>query len=82
MCPPPARCAVGLLQEINAHRDSLVRGLTLILGGAALVLVGTLIGLGATKWFQLAAGTIAVSGIVVAFLGFFVYIVPPLLPAK
>lgn len=82
MSPPWARAAMGFLDEVMQHRDSLVRGLTLVLGGAALILVGTLIGLGGTKVFQLVAGTIAVSGLVLAFLGFFLYLVPPLLPAK
>ena len=78
----PARSAMSFLEELKQHRDSFVRGATFLLGGLALVLVGTLIGLGGTKWFQLAAGTLAVSGLVLAFLGFFLYIVPPLLPAK
>lgn len=70
------------LQDVLAQRDSLIRGGTLLLGGLALVLVGTLIGLAAGKWMQVAAGSLAVTGIVVMFLGFFVYIVPPMLPAK
>ena len=68
--------------EIREHRDSFIRGATLVLGGAALILVATLIGLGEGKWLAVAAGTIGVTGVCVIFLGFFVYVVPPLLPAK
>ena len=70
------------LSDVLAQRDSLIRGGTLLLGGLALVLVGTLVGLAGTKWAQVGAGTIAVTGVVVMFLGFFLYIVPPMLPAK
>lgn len=76
------RAAVAWLQDVLAQRDSLIRGGTLLLGGLTLVLAGTLIGFASGKWMQVAAGTLAVSGIVVMFLGFFVYIVPPMLPAK
>lgn len=70
------------LEDVLAQRDSLIRGGTLILGGLALVLAGTLLGFAEGKWMQVGAGTLAVTGIVVMFLGFFVYIVPPILPAK
>jgi hypothetical protein len=70
------------VSEVLAQRDSLIRGGTFLLGGLALVLVGTLIGLAGTKWAQVGAGSLAVTGIVVMFLGFFLYIVPPMLPAK
>ncbi|HUR68989.1 MAG TPA: hypothetical protein VM370_07055 [Candidatus Thermoplasmatota archaeon] len=70
------------LRDVLAQKDSLIRGGTLLVGGLALVLAGTLIGLEGSKWAQVAAGTLAVTGIVVMFLGFFVYVVPPLLPAK
>lgn len=70
------------LADVVQQKDSLIRGGTLILGGLALVLAGTLIGFATGKWMQVAAGTLAVTGIVVMFLGFFVYVVPPLLPAK
>jgi hypothetical protein len=73
---------VGYLKDVLSHKDTLVRGVTFILGGAALVLAGTLIGLNTTKVAQVAAGTIATTGVIVMFLGFFVYILPPLLPAK
>ena len=70
------------LQDVLAQKDSLIRGGTLFLGGLALVLAGTLIGFATGKWMQVAAGTLAVTGIIVMFLGFFVYVIPPLLPAK
>ena len=70
------------LDEVLAHKDSLIRGATLALGGMALVLAGTLIGLAEGKWMSVAAGTLATTGIVVAFLGLFVYVLPPMLPAK
>lgn len=70
------------LDEVRAHKDSLIRGVTLALGGMTLVLAGTLIGLAEGKWMAVAAGTLATTGIVVAFLGLFVYVLPPILPAK
>lgn len=70
------------LDDVRAEKDSLIRGGTLLLGGLALVLAGTLVGFASGKWMQVAAGTLAVTGIVVMFLGFFVYVIPPLLPAK
>lgn len=70
------------LDDVLQQKDSLIRGGTFFLGGLALVLVGTIVGFASGKWIQVAAGTLAVTGIVVMFLGFFVYIVPPLLPAK
>ena len=70
------------LQDVRAQKDSLIRGGTLLLGGLALVLAGTLVGFGPGKWVQVAAGTLAVTGVVIMFLGFFVYVLPPLLPAK
>jgi hypothetical protein len=82
MSPEPARRVVSLLEQIRAEKDSLIRGATLVLGGMALVLAGTLIGLGESKFAAVAAGTLATTGIVVAFLGFFIYVLPPLLPAK
>ena len=73
---------MGHLDEIKANADALLRGATLLVGGLALVVAGTLIGLAEDAWWQVAAGSLAVTGIVVAFLGFFVYVLPPLLPAK
>ena len=70
------------LEEVLAQKDSLIRGGTLLLGGFALILAGTLVGLEGSKWAQVAAGTLAVTGIVVMFLGFFVYVLPPILPSK
>lgn len=70
------------LDDVLQQKDSLIRGGTLLLGGLALVLVGTIVGFGTGKWVQVAAGTLAVTGVVIMFLGFFVYVVPPLLPAK
>lgn len=70
------------LDDVLAHKDSLLRGVTLALGGMALVLAGTLLGLADGKWMAVAAGTLATTGIVVAFLGLFVYVLPPMLPAK
>jgi hypothetical protein len=70
------------LGDVLAQRDSLIRGGTLLLGGLALVLVGTLVGLQGSKWAHVGAGSLAVTGIVVMFLGFFIYVVPPMLPAK
>lgn len=80
--PAPRERVVAWLADVVQQKDSLIRGGTLILGGLALVLAGTLIGFATGKWMQVAAGTLAVTGIVVMFLGFFVYVVPPLLPAK
>lgn len=73
---------MSFLQGVREHKDALLRGATLLVGGLALVVAGTLVGLDDAAWAQVAAGTLAVSGIVVAFLGFFVYVLPPLLPAK
>lgn len=70
------------LGDVLAQRDSLIRGGTFLLGGLALVLVGTLVGLQGSKWAQVGAGSLAVTGIVVMFLGVFLYVVPPMLPAK
>jgi predicted anti-sigma-YlaC factor YlaD len=73
---------VSFLQGVREHRDALLRGATLLVGGLALVVAGSLIGISDATWSQVAAGILAVTGIVVAFLGFFVYVLPPLLPAK
>lgn len=70
------------LADVRAEKDSLIRGGTFLLGGFALILVGTLVGLEGSRWAQVGAGTLAVTGIVVMFLGFFVYVLPPLLPSK
>lgn len=73
---------MSFLDGLREHKDTLLRGVTLIVGGAALVLVGTFVGIGTSKLAMVSAGTIAVTGVVVMFLGFFVYILPPLLPSR
>ena len=80
--PHPCRLVVGWIQDVLAEKDSLLRGLTLLLGGAALVLAGSMIGLNAAKATQITAGLVATTGVVTMFLGFFIYVLPPLLPAK
>lgn len=82
MTPHPRRRLVGYFDDVWAERATLLRGLTLFLGGTALVLAGSMIGLNGEKAAQIAAGTVAVTGIVAMFLGFFVYLLPPLLPSR
>ena len=79
---PPARRGVTFRDALRENRDTMMRGATLLVGGVALLLVGGLIGAGTSKLSMLAAGTIATTGIVVMFLGFFVYLLPPMLPGK
>lgn len=73
---------MSFLEGVRENKASLLRGATLFVGGLALVVAGTLIGLADAIPAQISAGLLAVTGIVVAFLGFFVYVLPPLLPAK
>lgn len=73
---------VEILDQIRAEKDTLLRGATLLVGGLALLVAGNLVGLAEGQWMQVWAGVLAVTGIVIAFLGFFVYLLPPLLPAK
>ena len=73
---------MGVLEQLRENAASLVRGVTLLVGGLALILVGTFVGLGSSKLAMMAAGTIAFGGVCVAFLGFFLYLLPPLLPPK
>lgn len=73
---------MGLLDGLRENKDTLLRGITLIVGGAALILAGTMIGGSHTKLGMMSAGTLAITGVVVMFLGFFVYILPPLLPSR
>jgi len=73
---------VGFADALRENRDTLIRGVTLLVGGLALILVGTLIGEASGKLAMIAAGTLAVGGVTVAFLGFFLYLLPPLLPPK
>ena len=82
MMGDPARALVSLVDTLREHKDTLLRGVTLFIGGFALIVAGSLIGVGSGKLAEVAAGTIAITGVIVAFLGFFVYILPPLLPAK
>lgn len=79
---PNGRPDVGLVEQLKENVASLVRGATLLVGGLALILAGTLVGLGSSKAAMIIAGTIAFTGVCVAFLGFFLYILPPLLPSK
>lgn len=80
--PQTVAWAVGFLDQLRENTASLLRGASLIVAGLALVLVGTLIGLGTSKTAMMAAGTIAFGGVCAAFLGFFLYVLPPLLPPK
>ncbi len=73
---------MAILDSLREHKDTLLRGVTGLGGGAALVLAGSLVGVGTGKFEMIAAGTIAVTGVVVMFLGFFIYILPPLLPGR
>lgn len=73
---------MSFLQSVRENKDALLRGASLLVGGLALILAGSLVGLAEPAPAQVLAGTLAVGGIVVAFLGFFVYVLPPLLPAK
>lgn len=83
MSPQRRRPAVGeFVDGLKENRDALLRGLTLVVGGLALLVVGNMVGLSDARWAQLVAGVVAVTGITVAFLGFFVYVLPPLLPSK
>lgn len=80
--PEAGRPCVGYWSDLLEHKDSFIRGATFLVGGLALVLAGTLVGLASGKPAQITAGLVAITGIVVMFLGAFLYIVPPLLPAK
>jgi len=73
---------VAYLDDVRHEKDALLRGLVLIVGGAALMIVGTSIGFQPARWAQITAGVLAVTGITTLFLAVFVYVLPPLLPAK
>jgi hypothetical protein len=73
---------VGILDVLKENAASLARGASLLVAGMALILVGTIIGVGTSKVAMMTAGTIAFGGVCAAFLGFFLYILPPLLPPK
>lgn len=70
------------MEQLRENRDTLVRGVTFLVGGLALVLAGILVGEATGKTAMVAAGLLAVGGLTVAFLGFFLYLLPPLLPPK
>lgn len=74
--------SVGFVDGLKEHKATLLRGASLILGGLGLMLVGTLIGTSESKPAMLVAGTLAFSGLCVILLAFFLYILPPMLPAK
>ncbi|GEM_PF-6075520 len=80
--PQTVALDVGFLDQVRENTASLVRGVSLLVAGLALILVGTLVGLGSSKLAMMAAGTIAFGGVCAAFLGFFLYVLPPLLPPK
>lgn len=73
---------MGYLGDLREHAQSFLRGLTTLLGGFALIVVGTVAGYADSRWLDVLAGTLATVGIILAFCGFFVYVLPPLLPAK
>ena len=73
---------MSLLDQLRENKDSVLRGAALFLGGAALVLAGSLIGLGTGRAFSITAGLIAVTGVITMFLAFFIYVLPPLLPGR
>lgn len=73
---------VGYFADVAEHRTELLKGATFVLGGLALVLIGTIVGYLDSRAADVFAGTLAVTGIVLAFLAFFVHLLPPLLPAK
>lgn len=80
--PPRTSRLVGFLSDLREHTSSLLKGLTFLLAGIALIIAGTIVGYLDGKAAAFGAGTLAVTGVSVAFLGFFLHIVPPLLPAK
>lgn len=81
MAPKAAR-RVSFLAGLKEHKATLVRGASLIAGGIGLMLVGTLVGTSESKAAMLIAGTLAFSGLCIVLLAFFLYLLPPLLPAK
>ena len=73
---------MSIRDSLSENKDTLLRGVTLLVGGAALVLVGSFVGNGTSKVAMVTAGSIAIAGVIAMFLGFFVYLLPPLLPGK
>ena len=73
---------MALGEALREHKDTLLRGVSFLVGGAALVLVGSLIGVGTGKVAMISAGTLAIAGVIVMFLGFFLYLLPPMLPGR
>ena len=53
-----------------------------MVGGATLVLAASLIGYGEGKTFDIVAGLLGIGGVTSLFLGFFLYVLPPILPGK
>jgi hypothetical protein len=82
MTPERGWRRVGYLADLGAHKTEFLKGLTYLVAGFALVLIGTIVGYADSRWLDVLAGVFATTGIVVAFLGFFVHVLPPLLPAK
>lgn len=74
--------AVALTDALAENRDTLVRGLVLLVGGVALVLAASMVGYGSGKTFEVVAGVLGFGGLCAMFLGFFLYLLPPLLPSK
>lgn len=73
---------MGYFADLGEHKASFLKGFTFVLGGFALMLAGTIVGYLDSKLGDIAAGTLATTGVVIAFLGFFIHVIPPLLPAK
>jgi hypothetical protein len=76
------RRGVPLREALRENKDTLLRGVTALVAGGALILAGSLVGYGTDATSQVIAGILAFSGITIAFLGFFIYLLPPLLPGK
>lgn len=73
---------MALVESLREHRDTLLRGVVLLVGGLALILAGSMVGYAEGKVPSIAAGVLGVTGVVVMFLGFFIYVLPPILPSK
>jgi hypothetical protein len=48
----------------------------------ALILAASMVGYGTGKLFEITAGVLGFGGLCAMFLGFFLYLLPPLLPGK
>ncbi len=73
---------VGYFADLAEQKQHFLKGLTYVVAGLALMLAGTIVGYMDGRWPDILAGTLATGGVVLAFLGFFVHVIPPLLPAK